>query len=298
MMFKRGVITDEISQDFKTAAGLASKYRLDGVELRSVWEKQCHELNSKDIREIKKVLADAGLSVCGISSPFFKCHIGDDAEIGRHMEILKRCIQLAYHLETGIIRGFTFWKSGGFEENIGRIAEKFDMPLKILDKERITLALESDPSVFATNADKLAQMIVRINSPYIKALWDPGNDIYDPDGEIPYPDGYRTIKAHMVHMHLKDASRLPTGKIKGMPVGEGQVDYKGQFQALINDGYNGFIVLETHYRPHYEISDELLAFPKGSAFSHLGYEATEECMAGWNGIMSGLLDMRGQWTNS
>ena len=41
-MFKKGVITDEISQDMGQAVELASKYGLDGVEIRSVWEKSPH----------------------------------------------------------------------------------------------------------------------------------------------------------------------------------------------------------------------------------------------------------------
>lgn len=45
-MFKYGVITDEISQDFETALDVAAKYKLDGVEIRSVWDKSAHELDN------------------------------------------------------------------------------------------------------------------------------------------------------------------------------------------------------------------------------------------------------------
>ena len=48
-MFKKGVITDEISQDFKTAVDLALKYGLNGIEIRSVWEKGPHELQNAPI---------------------------------------------------------------------------------------------------------------------------------------------------------------------------------------------------------------------------------------------------------
>ena len=43
-MLKRGVITDEISQDIEKAASLAKQYGLTGLEIRSVWEKGPHEL--------------------------------------------------------------------------------------------------------------------------------------------------------------------------------------------------------------------------------------------------------------
>lgn len=287
-MFKKGVITDEISQDFRTAADLALKYRLDGVEIRSVWEKGPHELDRNDISSIKKILADSGLRVCGISSPFFKCDIDNQTEIEHHIEILKRCIGLAHDLETGLVRGFTFWDKGGFDTDLKKIACRFEEPLKIIEKENVTLVLEFDPNVYATNAGKLKRVIEELNSPFVKALWDPGNDIYDPDGEIPYPDGYETIKPYMVHMHMKDAKRLSDNKVISMPIGEGDVDYRAHFDELIKSGYDGYVVLETHYRPKHDIGEELFALPKGSAFSYLGYEATEECLIKWENLLSTL----------
>lgn len=284
-MFKKAVITDEISQDFRTAADLAVKYGLDGVEIRSVWEKGPHELDSNDIREIKAVLADTGLAVSAISSPFFKCDIDSPDEISENIRILRRCIDLAHELDTALVRGFTFWRKGGFDENLGKIVSRFEEPVGILEQEAITLALEFDPSVYATNAAKLVRVIEAIDSAHVRALWDPGNDIYDPDGEVPYPDGYQIIRPYMVHMHLKDAAKDSDGKAVGTPVGDGQVDYFGQFRALAADRYDGYVALETHYRPKHTLDEELLALPRGSAFSYLGYEATEESLIKWNRLL-------------
>ncbi len=288
-MFKKGVITDEISQDFQVAAELAMKYNLDALEIRSVWEKGPHELNEEDINKIDKIARNSGLIIPAISSPFFKCDIDNTDEIKTHMNILEKSINLAQKVGAKYIRGFTFWSKGGFEENLDKIVSKFEEPLKILEREDMTLVLEFDPSVFATNAAKLAKVICGIGSKRVKGLWDPGNDIYEPDGEVPYPDGYEIIKPYMVHMHLKDAVKLPDGKVAGVPIGEGQVDYRGHFKRLIEDGYDGYIMLETHYRPRHDISEELLALPKGSAFSYMGYEATEECLIKWNRLLETIV---------
>jgi sugar phosphate isomerase/epimerase len=288
-MFKKGVITDEISQEFQTAVDLALKYKLDGVEIRSVWEKNPHELDKNDISKIKTILSDTGLVACGISAPFFKCSIDDNKEIDTHIEILKKSMELANQIGTKFVRGFTFWKNNGdFDTDLDKIVSKFEKPVELLKKENITLALEFDPSVYATNAKKLVKVIEKINSPFVKGLWDPGNDIYDPDGETPYPEGYEIIKKHMVHMHLKDAVRGSDGKATGVPIGEGQVDYAGHFKALKQDGYDGFVVLETHYRPKHDIDEKLMALPKGSAFSYMGYEATEECLIKWQELLDNL----------
>lgn len=287
-MFKKGVISDEISQDFKVSANLAKKHGLDGVEIRSVWEKGPHELSSSEIREIKSILDGMDLKVCAISSPFFKCPIDNPSEIKEHIEILKKSINLAQRLGTNIVRGFTFWNTGIFESVFDRIIELFDLPLKIIESEKITLALESEENVFASTALKTRKIIEGLNSQYVRGLWDPGNDIFTSDGEVPYPDGYDIIKPFMVHMHLKDVKKMPDGKTIAVPVGKGDVDWTGQFKALIRDDYEGYVVLETHYRPNQGLSENLLALPKGSAFSYLGFEATEECLINWGKLLTGI----------
>lgn len=287
-MFKKGVITDEISQSMEEAVELASRYGLDGVEIRSVWEKGPHELDKNDIARIKKLVGDAKLEVCSISSPFFKCNMDSEEEVEQNYKILEKSIELAHELGAKIVRGFTFWKTGDFDACLPKIVSRFEKPVKILEKAGITLALESDPSVFASNAGKLRKVVDGVGAACVKALWDPGNDIYDPDCETPYPNGYEAIKPHIIHVHLKDAAKNADGKPVAVPIGEGSVDFKGQFRALLKDGYSGYVVLETHYRPQHEMSEGLLALPKGSAFSYLGYEATEQCLINWKKMLDGI----------
>jgi len=262
LLFKKGVITDEISQDYKIALELAAKYNLDGVEIRSVWEKSPHEMDATEVNNIKKMADYYGLAVCGLSTPFFKCELNDQSEIDQHVDILKKSINNAHKWGTNLIRGFTFWRKGIFEENIDCIIRNFESVLPILEKEDAILVLESDPSVFATNARRLVQVLERVNHPRVRALWDPGNDIFDPEGEQPFPEGYSIIKPYMCHMHLKDAKKS-NGKAVGTPLGDGQVNYAAHFHQLLKDGYKGYVVLETHYRKLSPLDETLLKMPKG-----------------------------------
>lgn len=266
------------------AVELAAKYHMDGVEIRSVWEKNPHEMETKKIGLIKKIVDDYGLAVCGLSAPFFKCDLDDADNIRQHMDILQKSIDIAHEWDTNIIRGFTFWRKGNFEENLERIMQKFEAVVPILERENVILVLESDPSVFATNAQRLVQVIEGVDHPCVRALWDPGNDMYDPEGEQPFPTGYEKIKPYMRHMHLKDAKRY-NGESVATPLGKGDVDYESHFIQLVEDDYQGYVVLETHYCAQNTLDETLLALPKGSEFSYLGYEATEESLINWNMIL-------------
>ena len=283
-MFKKAVITDEITQDFDLALEIALKYGLDGVEVRSVEELGPFEWTDELVNKMKMKADIAGLEICCISSPFFKCEIDDKEEIARQYESLRRCVKHAKVLGAKLIRGFTFWDRGGFEARIPEIAALFNEVIQILDEADMVMVLENDPGVYAGNAVKVAKVVDAIASPRVQALWDPGNSLYDPDSESPYPHGYEIIKDKMAHVHLKDSAMID-GKPTGVPVSKGDVDFEGQFRRLIQDGYKGYVALETHYRPAHLISKALLKMPKGSAFSHGGQEATEESLVLWDQLL-------------
>lgn len=285
-MFKRAVITDEISQDFKRAVEVAARYGLNGVELRSAWEKNPHELSAPERKKIKDLAGGAGLSIPCLAAPVFKCHLADEAEYRAHLEILKRSIEAARELDAGLIRGFTFWETGDFERDLGRITEKIAAAAPILADAGMIMVLESDPATAADSNLKLARVLAGIGPGPIKALWDPGNNLYVKDAGRPYPEGYEALRPYLAHVHVKDVCKDPaTGEYEACRLGRGEVGFAAVFRRLIADGYDGWVSLETHYRLRGPISDELLALPKGGAFSLGGEEATIECLESWDEML-------------
>lgn len=287
-MFRLGVITDEISQDLDTALDLAEKFQLDGVEIRSVWDKSPFELSLSEAKRIGRAVRDRGMCVCGISAPFFKCGINDAEELRAHLAGLSHCIELAELWEAPVIRGFSFWREGAPAELLPLIAERYAAPAELVRRHGLTLALESDPSVNACNAAELARVVDAVASPAVRALWDAGNDIYAPEPEIPYPDGYEALRGRIAHVHLKDAIRGEDGAVDGCRFGEGLVDWKGQLAALARDGYDGFLVMETHYRLGNVLSEEALRRPGGAAFSEGGIEPTRRCLQSLRELLEAL----------
>jgi sugar phosphate isomerase/epimerase len=276
-MFKLAVITDEISQDLSVAAAMVKEFNGAALEIRSVWDKNPDEFDDADIHRIKSIADKHGLKICGIATPFYKCDFGNAEQEQQHLGILRRCIALAHKLDTNLLRVFTFWKQPGAPP-WAQIVEKFQEPLRIAEQEGIVFGIENEPSTMAANARKTADFLKMVNHPRVRSIWDPGNEAWDDEGIAPYPDGYETLKPWIVHVHLKDLKHAADGKIEGVQLSTGEVDYAGQFKALKADGYDGYVSLETHWRIRHEIPDDLLQRPKGSAFSFGGEEATRQCL--------------------
>ena len=285
-MFKLAVFTDEVSQDFARAVDFAGKFGLDGLEIRSVWDTPPQDQGPEIRRKMDEALKGTGLEIASIASPFYKCKIDDEADRRRHLEILRRSIDLGRHFGTKIVRGFTFWKLDDVEANWARILDLFEEPVKILEAEDAILGIENESSTNHGGGAIVRRFIDDVGSPRVKAIWDPANSVHF--GEVPYPDGYEHVKDLLCHVHLKDARVNPqTGKHENCPVGEGEIDIAGQFVALATDGYDGYVSLETHWRPK-ALDEETLNRPGGSTFSLNAETASRICLQNIHAMLTDL----------
>jgi len=284
-MFKVSVISDEVSQDLRLAAKFAKKYGLDALEIRSAWNLKFLELADR-ITEIKGILREHDLEVSAIASPFFKAELGNAEEYALHMNILQKSIDMAKALDCGIIRGFTFWRKGKLDDRLTEILGKFREPLDVIEESDLILGIENEPSTFVTNGRTLATFLDALGSKSVLAVWDPGNDMMDPEMEKPFPFGYNFVKNKIVHVHLKDGVRKDH-ESELVPIGEGEVNIEGQLKALLENNYAGYVSLETHWRPK-KIQESILTLPSGDSFSEMGEYASSICMENLLKIISRL----------
>jgi sugar phosphate isomerase/epimerase len=95
-------------------------------------------------------------------------------------------------------------------------------------------------------AFETAAMLAMVDHAALQAIWDPANALVA--GETPFPDGYRLLPVHrIIHVHAKDCGVSDHAPAWG-PLGEMGVDWIGQLDALLSDGYRGWISLETHWK--------------------------------------------------
>lgn len=261
-MMELAVITDEIDADLDHALDVMAEYGVRNAELRQVWDKNIADTTPDDWGRIKASLDAHGARVVGLATPFYKCempgetgdgptgplHSATARGLGDQIALLEHCIAAAKFFDTRLLRVFSFWKRGPLTPEIEeQIVDAFAEPAAIAEREGITLILENEHACYLGTGAQTARVLAEIDSPAVRAVWDPGNAYMD--GEIPFPNGYDAIKEFISHVHVKDAMLAP-GAIapQWTCVGDGAIDWAGQIKALRSDGYNGYLSLETHYK--------------------------------------------------
>lgn len=144
------------------------------------------------------------------------------------------------------MRIFSYWRVKEPEKAYPYVRDRLAKAAKVAGENDILLILENEHECNIGTGQELGRIIRDINSPHLRGNWDPGNAAML--HEVPYPNGYEHVKGLFAHMHIKDVRKGPGGKLQWAPVGGGFIDWKGQFEALRRDNFEGDMALETHYR--------------------------------------------------
>ena len=250
---KPSILSDEIDQDLAVAAKRAAEWGLEHVELRGFRGKRAPKgVGPREVEEILEAAATHGVTVGSISPGLFKV-TPDARDIDDHRgDLQTRCLDLAEALGVTMMVVFPPVRSNGegFEDYPDEVITDFRELAKRAADRGITVAVENEPICYAATGESLARFLDQVDHPALRANWDPGNAVNA--DEQPFPAGYEHIKPFLVHVHVKDYLRQPDGRGQCVPAGEGAVDWPGQLAALKADGYEGFLVVETHFKPPVE----------------------------------------------
>ena len=284
-MYRRSVITDEISQDLDVVLEVARSFHLEGLEIRTIWDTRVDQLSAAQVTRLRQAADAAGIAIAAVAPPFYKCDIANPTQRKEHLDILRRTIDVGQRLGTNLVRTFTFWKGPKLADVWDQVVESYVEPVEIARKTGAVLAVENEYACLVGTGRELSRFVAAVNQPEVRALWDPCNALFDDAGEAPFPTGYEAVREQLVHVHLKDAKRTaPGAKPVLTPLAEGQIDIAGQLAALVADRYDGFVSLETHWRPQ-ALDESTVRLPGGQAFSEKAAQATIYCLKKWDELM-------------
>lgn len=258
---KLGVIIDEISDDVEAALRFVQGYGLRWVEVRKVWGEFITESNDATVRKLRDLLKKYKMSAGMLCSAHLKTTYpgSDPLPIDRDQfqlfnlsykdqpALLERSIGRAKDIGAPYVRIFSFWRTKEPAKLFDNIAEDLTKAAEMAARMKMKLALENEHSTNIASGAETGQIMQRVDHPAIGVNFDPGNAFVI--GDRPYPDGYSKLpKKRLWHTHVKDAVRDPkTRKHTWKPIGKGEIDYPGYLRALLKDGFDQMISLETHY---------------------------------------------------
>ncbi len=282
MTMKIAIITDEVSQDLDQVLAFAREFSLDGLEIRSLWNKLPHELTDEEAARIKEGAAEAGLAICGVATPVLKCDVEKDGEIPGQVDCLRKSLRRAEEWGAPMIRTFTGWRTKEPQKVFPRAVEVYrEHLLPVIEGSSVFLGVENEFSTNVATGAESREFLSLLDSPRAKLVWDPCNILYLPDFSDPFEENFPAVRDLIGHVHVKDAVRTDGKKeapAESVALGDGGARLLDNLKALHADGYRGWISLETHWRLQQQLDEGVTRSPKGESFSSGAEPASRECM--------------------
>lgn len=251
-----GFVTDEISSNVREAIELGASWGIMDYELRVVGDTRVPAITPAAVDELLQLKNKFGIRYTALSPGTCKGTIDDVAKLDQEFnETMPSTFALAKKLGVPLVIVFGFQRlpqqPDSFEP---QAVEAFRQTAAAAEKEGLMLAIENEPGFWCDTGRNTARIIAAVNSPFLRANWDPANALGT--DETPYPVGYEAIKKWIVNVHVKDT--IKSSLLACVPIGEGKVDWEGQIAALVRDCLVEHVTIETHCLPLIENSQKNL----------------------------------------
>lgn len=212
-----------------------------------------------DINKTKKMFADYGIAVSGISISA-RFAVLDPAERMEQFDEARRNMALAAELDAPVVRiyGGTIPKGYTAETIMPVIVRNLREIGDEAEDYGVTLALETHDDW--TSSSLCTRLMREVNHKRIRILWDLHHP-YRMKGEPPEVT-YNNLAPYIVNIHVKDSIVDNEGRVRYVLLGKGTVPIRKMLSMLIEGGYRGYATLEWEKRWHPDLLDPETVFPQ------------------------------------
>jgi sugar phosphate isomerase/epimerase len=148
----------------------------------------------------------------------------------------------------------------GFDKSYKNLIENLKLFVKHAEDNGMKILIENCPMCIVYSPSDLLKIFKEIDSDSLRCLCDPCN-FYVMEFE-PYPYAFEMLKDYIEYCHIKDTKRvyarpasrsvggtpeahkLFSSKFKGVPLGQGGINYEGLLKKLRIMNYDGFLAFE------------------------------------------------------
>jgi len=286
---KLAVIGDELSQNATLVADTTARLGFSGVEVRSYDNTPPDALTDDQIDTMRGLLQERGLAVAGFAPPVFKGPLPTtDEQLAAAREVVEASLPRAVRLGAPHARIFSFFTDTPYSPEPLRAARTVAALLDGLEPG-VPLVLETESRSNTPHMREVLAFLDELGRDDVGLLWDPANAVRGGWGPARYPADYLLGRHLIQHVHVKD----PDGANGYVRLGDGDLEWPAMLARLAEDGYTGFLSLETHWRHGRVLSPDNRDRPWGEDFSRDGFAASVECMQrlrGWCDELPGLLE--------
>ena len=239
-IFTLSAFGDEIDADLATQLDVLLSEGVHHLELRAAWGKNVLDLDAGELQRARALLDERGFTVSAIGSPIGKSHLDHRREF--EVERLERAVRAADVLGTRLIRIFSFYlPTPEPERYTDEVLARMTLLARRAEAEGVVLLHENEKEIYGDVPSRCAAILAAANSPALRNAFDPAN--YVQCGVRPMDEAWPLLADATTHIHIKDAV-FADGSVR--PAGEGDGQVPELLAALVQRGYEGFVVLEPH----------------------------------------------------
>ncbi len=241
----------------EVVAGL-KRHGYSGFEPRIQWDHACNievDLPNSERTEVKELFAGEGLSICCIASGA-RMAAPEATQRAAHVEDLRRCIDLAADLDSGLVRVFggPRDRDAQLNELVNYTADGFAQVTEQAASSGVTLLMETHDDWCASA--EVRAVIDQVNHPNLAVLWD---FMHTQRAREQTQDSFQALGELTRHTHIHDGDEAG-GSLNIGALGEGVFDNFTPARLLEEIGYSGFYSVEVIFaRGSEHNSDAVLA---------------------------------------
>lgn len=227
------------------------RHGYQGLEPRVEWGHACGmelDLAPAARRQARQRFADEGMEICCLATGVRMAE-PDPGERNRHLEALRRYLDLAGDLGCPLVRTFGGQRARDREWRAVAeyVAEGYAQVLDQAQSRGVAVLLETHDDWCC--AAPVRTVVELVGHPCLGVLWD----VMHPQRMLEKPEEtFQAIGRHTRHVHIHDG-RYEDGRMDIGPLGSGVIDHLGPLRLLAGSGFAGHYSVEVIHqagKPH------------------------------------------------
>jgi sugar phosphate isomerase/epimerase len=258
--FRLSAFADEYDPSLDRQLAGLQRHGIGCLEIRGVDGKSVSELTDGEAREAARKLAERGIALSAVGSPYGKYPV--EADFAPHREAFRRGLDIADRLGAKQIRVFSFYLPEPCPDPSvwrGKAIDQLGEMVELAEAAGLCLCHENEKGIYGSTAARCRELLRAL--PKLGCVYDPANFIQcDEDAW----QAFAALEDDVDYMHVKDALRADGSVV---PAGKGD----GQVRRILARLAKREGVLTLTLEPHLAIFDGLSGLQKEELTRRVAY---------------------------